>query len=36
MNNPRIWTTMWKLTVGAWGGMGRGGKRRKNWDTVTE
>ena len=32
MNGPRTWTTLWKLTVGVGSGMGRGGRRGKNWD----
>ena len=32
MNDPQTWTTVWELTVGAGGGMGRGGQRGKNWD----
>ena len=32
MNDLRTWTTMWELTVGARGRMGRGGQRGKNWD----
>ena len=31
MNDPWTWTTVWGLTVGAGGGMGRGGQREKNW-----
>ena len=32
MNDPRTWTTVWELTVGAGDGMGGGEQRRKNWD----
>ena len=29
MNDPWAWTTVWGLTVGAGGGMGRGGQKGK-------
>ena len=32
VNDPRTRTTVWGLTVGAGGGMGRGGQRGTNWD----
>ena len=32
MNDPQTWTTVWELTVGAGGGMGRGGQRGESWD----
>ena len=32
MNDPWTWTTVWGLTVGAGGGMGRGGQKGKKWD----
>ena len=32
MNDPWTRTTVWGLTVGAGGGMGRGRQRGKNWD----
>ena len=32
MNDPQVWTTVWGLTVGAGGGMGKGGQREENWD----
>ena len=30
MNDPWTWTTVWKLTMGAGGGMDRGGQWGKN------
>ena len=33
MNDPWTWTTEKGLTVGAGGGLGRGGQREKNWDS---
>ena len=36
MNDPRKWTTVWELTVGARGGMGRGGQKGKIGITVVE
>ena len=32
MNDPQTWTTVWGLTVGVGGGMGKVGQRVKNWD----
>ena len=32
MNDPQTGTTVWGWTVGAGGGMGRGGQRGKSWD----
>ena len=36
MNDPQTWTTVWEWTVGARGGMGRGGQRQKNWDNYNK
>ena len=36
MNDPKTWTTVWELTVGAGGGMGRGGQRGVIGTTVKE
>ena len=36
MNDPQTWTTVWEWTVGARGGMGRGGQRQKNWDNCNK
>ena len=35
MNDPGTWTTVWGLSVGAGGGLGRGGQRGKNWDNCS-
>ena len=35
-NDPWTWTTVWELTVGAGGGMGRGGQRGEIGTTVIE
>ena len=32
MNDPRTWTMVWGLTVGAEGEMGGGRQRGKSWD----
>ena len=32
MNDPWTWTTLWGLTVGVEGGLGRGGQRGQHWD----
>ena len=31
MNDSQTWTTVWELTMGVEGGLGRGGQREKNW-----
>ena len=31
MNDPWRWTTGWRLTMGAVGGLGGGEQRGKNW-----
>ena len=36
MSDPWTWPTVWGLTVGAWGGLGRGGKQGKVGTTVIE
>ena len=36
MNDPWTWTTVWGLTVGAGGGLGRGGKGEKIGTTARE
>ena len=36
MNDPQTWTTVWELTVGVGGGMGRGGQRGKSWDNCNK
>ena len=36
MNDSWTWTAGWRLTVGAWGGLGRGGKQGKVGTTVIE
>ena len=36
MNDPRTWTTVWELTVGADSGMGRGGQSGEIGITVME
>ena len=33
-NDPWTWTTVWELTVGAGGEMGRG-KKGENWDNCS-
>ena len=35
-NDPWRWTTVWELTVGAGGGIGRGGQRGEIGTTVIE
>ena len=35
MNDQGTWTMVWGLTVGPWGGLGRGGQRGRNWDNCT-
>ena len=30
VNDPQTWTTVWELTVGVRGGVGRGGQRGEN------
>ena len=32
MNDQWTWTTVWRWTVGAGGGMDGGGQRGKNWE----
>ena len=36
MSDPWTWTAVWGLTVGARGGLGRGGQREKEVGTVIE